>query len=57
MGEQTGGRIADRIQAELWELQDEGYRDFHAKLIPTVALEKIIGVGPPQVRTQGKKMA
>lgn len=57
MGEQTGGRIADRIQAELWELQDEGYRDFHAKLIPTVAREKIIGVRTPQVRTLAKKWA
>ena len=57
MGEQTGGRIADRIQAELWELQDEGYRDFHAKLIPTVAREKIIGVRTPQVRKLAKKWA
>ena len=57
MEERTDKRIADIIQAELWELRDEGYRDFHAKLIPTVAREKIIGVRTPQVRTLAKKWA
>ena len=56
MEERTDERIADIIQAELWELRDEGYRDFHAKLIPTVAREKIIGVGTPPGRPRGKKM-
>lgn len=50
-------RISDKIQAELWEQQDEGYKDFHAKLIPTVAAETIIGVRTPQVRKLAKKWA
>lgn len=46
-----------KIQTELWELQDMGYRDFQAKLIPTMALENIIGVRTPQVRKLAKKWA
>lgn len=57
MGEQTKEHINDKIQAELWELRDEGYRDFHAKLIPTVEPETIIGVRTPQVRKLSKKWA
>ncbi|MCM1119992.1 MAG: DNA alkylation repair protein [bacterium] len=49
--------IGERIQAELWELQDNEYKDFHAKLIPTVAQENIIGVRTPQVRKLAKKWA
>ena len=55
MEERTDKRIADIIQTELWELRDEGYRDFHAKLIPTVAREKIIGVGAPPGPPPAKK--
>ncbi|MCI9336505.1 MAG: DNA alkylation repair protein [Lachnospiraceae bacterium] len=51
------GDIGEQIRAQLWELQDEAYRDFHARLIPTVALEKIIGVRTPQVRRLAKKWA
>ena len=36
--------IVKDIQAKLFELQDIKYRDFHAKLMPTVNKEKIIGV-------------
>lgn len=49
--------IGERIQAELWEMQDTGYKDFHAKLIPTVAPEAIIGVRTPQVRKYAKQLA
>lgn len=49
--------IVEKIQASLWELQDTEYRDFHAKLIPTVAPEAIIGVRTPQVRKLAKKLA
>jgi len=38
-------------------MQDVGYRDFHAKLIPTVAPEAIIGVRTPQVRKFARQMA
>lgn len=49
--------IGEKIQASLWELQDTEYRDFHAKLIPTVAPEAIIGVRTPEVRKLAKKLA
>ena len=49
--------IRERIQAELWEMQDTGYKDFHAKLIPTVSPEAIIGVRTPQVRKYAKQLA
>ena len=49
--------MGERIQAELWEMQDTGYKDFHAKLIPTVAPEAIIGVRTPQVRKYAKQLA
>ena len=41
-----GEGIGEKIQAELWELQDEGYRDFHARLIPTVPPEALSGCAP-----------
>ena len=44
MEERTDKRIADIIQTELWELRDEGYRDFHAKLIPTLRPERLIQI-------------
>lgn len=49
--------IGERIRAELLELQDMEYKDFHAKLIPTVVPENIIGVRTPQVRKLAKKWA
>lgn len=49
--------IGERIQAELWEMQDAGYKDFHAKLIPTVSPEAIIGVRTPQLRKYAKQLA
>lgn len=49
--------IGERIRAELWEMQDVGYKDFHAKLIPTVASEAIIGVRTPELRKYARKLA
>lgn len=51
------GDIGERIRAELLGMQDVEYRDFHAKLIPTVASEAIIGVRTPQLRKYAKQMA
>lgn len=34
----------------LFELKDDNYREFHAKLIPNVPAEKIIGVRTPALR-------
>ena len=41
----------------LFELKDDNYREFHAKLIPNVPAEKIIGVRTPALRDFAKKAA
>lgn len=38
------------IQKELFKLQDKTYREFHAKLMPTVDKELIIGIRTPILR-------
>ncbi len=38
------------IQKELFALQDTAYRDFHARLMPNIDKEKIIGVRTPALR-------
>ena len=43
------------ILGELLLLKDEKYRDFHAKLIPTLPKERIIGVRSPDLRKVAKK--
>lgn len=45
------------IQARLFALQDEGYRAFHSKLMPTVPAETVIGVRVPQLRKLAKELA
>lgn len=45
------------IQKELFSLQDVKYRDFQAKLMPTIAPEKMIGVRTPELRKLAKKLA
>ena len=40
-------QVTESVQRRLFELQDTEYRDFHAKLMPTVAKEKIIGIRTP----------
>ncbi len=44
------------IQKELFALQDTGYRDFHARLMPTVDKKKIIGVRTPALRNFAKRV-
>ena len=46
----------DRIREELFALQDKKYRDFQAKLIPTVDPETVIGVRTPQMRKLAKRL-
>ena len=38
------------LQKQLFELQDIKYRDFHSKLMPETAKEKIIGIRTPVLR-------
>ena len=47
---------ASAITSELFRLQDINYRDFQAKLIPTVAAEAIIGVRTPALRSLAKEL-
>ena len=43
------------IQDDLFAMQDLGYRDFHAKLIPNINKDTIIGVRTPHLRAYAKK--
>ena len=46
----------NHIEAKFFELQDEKYRDFLSKLIPTVSPETIIGVRTPELRKLAKTL-
>ena len=50
-------QIENEIQDLLFSLQDEKYREFHTKLIPTIDPDKIIGVRTPVLRKQVKELA
>jgi len=45
-----------KIQKRLFEMQDLSYRDFHAKLMPTVDKNSIIGVRTPILRKYAKEV-
>ena len=45
------------IQKRLFELQDEKYRDFQVKLIPTVDPATVIGVRTPELRKLAKELS
>ena len=47
--------IIDEIREELFGLQDKEYRDFQAKLIPTIDAETVIGVRAPELRKLAKR--
>ena len=49
--------IEKDIQAHLFEMQDLRYRDFQAKLMPTVDMERIIGVRTPILRKYAGELA
>lgn len=44
------------IQTRLFALRDEGYRDFHARLMPTVDKARIIGVRTPALRALAREL-
>ncbi|MBR5514757.1 MAG: DNA alkylation repair protein [Clostridia bacterium] len=44
------------IEKRLFEMQDIAYRDFQAKLMPTVSKDKIIGVRTPELRKFAKEL-
>lgn len=47
----------EQITKGLFELQDEEYRKFHAKLMPTIEFDRIIGVRTPKLRKYAKEIA
>lgn len=49
--------ICEEIRARLFVLQDEKYRDFHAKLIPNVPYDTIIGVRTPMLKKFANEIA
>lgn len=38
------------LQKRLFELSDEGYKEFHSKLMPTVSKDTVIGIRTPALR-------
>ncbi len=50
-------KFTDEIRAHLFEMQDTAYRDFHAKLIPNIDKENVIGVRTPELRKYAKQLA
>lgn len=49
--------VIRQIRAELFEMQDADYREFHSKLIPNIEPEKIIGVRTPKLRKYARGLA
>lgn len=50
-------KIESAVQQKLFELQDLKYRSFHAKLMPTVSFDRIIGIRVPVLRKFAKEFA
>ena len=46
----------DKILNDLFSFQDIEYKNFNAKLIPTVDKDLIIGVRTPDLRNYAKKL-
>lgn len=48
--------IKKQIQRDLKAMQDLAYRDFHAKLIPNIDKDTVIGVRTPMLRGYAKRL-
>lgn len=56
---ESGGELLkphSKIQHELFALRDSEYREFHARLMPNVDKEKIIGIRTPVLRAYAKSL-
>ena len=49
-------KTLEEIRRNLFSLQDEKYRQFQAKLMPTIDPEKMIGVRTPELRRYAKQL-
>ena len=47
----------DELKKILFSMEDEKYRDFQSKLIPTVEYDTVIGVRTPELRKYAKQLA
>lgn len=45
-----GGRVMNEVRQRLFGMQDKAYADFHSRLIPEIARDRIIGVRTPKLR-------
>ncbi|MBR3835194.1 MAG: DNA alkylation repair protein [Clostridia bacterium] len=45
------------VRDRLFSLQDEGYKEFHSKLMPTVDSDLVIGVRTPELRKFAKEFS
>ena len=50
-------QTAKQIQEHLVSMQDLSYRDFHAKLMPTIEKDRIIGIRVPALRAYAKEVS
>jgi 3-methyladenine DNA glycosylase AlkD len=48
--------LLTRLQTELFQMQDPGYRAFQCRLLPTVPPETVIGVRTPALRAYAKEL-
>lgn len=48
--------VVELIREELFSMQDETYRQFSSKLMPTVDFETVIGVRTPDIRKLAKRI-
>ena len=51
----TPKEVIQKVQQDLFTMQDLKSRDFHAKLMPTVDKDSVIGVRVPMLRAYAKK--
>lgn len=51
---QNGVSKLQSVENELFRLQDKGYKQFHAKLIPSVSSDTVIGVRTPDLKKLAK---
>lgn len=49
--------VIEKVRADLFAMQDLSYRDFQAKLIPTIDPQLVIGVRTPELRKYAKVFA
>ncbi len=50
-------KVTEKILQDLFSMQDKKYADFHAKLIPNINRELVIGVRTPQLRKYASKLS